>query len=108
MGDVVTLPRVMGRPSKARLEALEERANDARDEVAALIAEDLDHARELLALTRGAMRAVALGRSPANHLVAIEDLVHRLTFQRRSAQAALTADVDCPDGIEALGHGAAA
>lgn len=85
-----------------------EAMRDLREELTALLAEDLDHARELLALTRSAMRAVADGRSPGTQLDAIERLVHRLTYQRKSAANALVGDVDCPDWIAAVGHGAAA
>lgn len=104
---VIQLERRGGR---GRQPAAIEAANDVRDELVATVAEDLDHARELLRLTRSAMRAVAHGRSPANDLLALEALIHRLTYQRASAAAALRADELCPDGATArhAAHGRAA
>lgn len=99
------------RPTRSgRQPAAVEQTRDLHDELTALIAEDLDHGRELLAVTRTAMVAVAAGRSPADHLVALEDRILRLILQRKGASAALAAQDVCPDGAETrhLGHGRAA
>lgn len=87
-----------------------EQRRDLRDELVATVLEDVDHARELLLLTRSAMRAVAAGRSPADDLTALERLVIRLAYQRGTAAAGLRADEVCPDGADLrhVGHGAAA
>lgn len=102
---VIPIQRGSGRGRQpAEVEAL----RDLRDELTALVLEDLDHARQLLALARTAMRQVAKSQSPSTTLVELETLILRLTYQRKSAESALRADEACPDGLVGAPHGVAA